>query len=69
MYLTTVFLLHISVVDDFDWMWGSGSSLSRYAGPPRDTTLGTKDGHYLYIENSFTDQDNLKAWAISEKCV
>ncbi|XP_041467552.1 MAM and LDL-receptor class A domain-containing protein 1-like [Lytechinus variegatus] len=40
------------LTDDFDWVWGNGSTTTPYTGPSVDVTLGTDEGHYMYIEAS-----------------
>ncbi|XP_070567019.1 MAM and LDL-receptor class A domain-containing protein 2-like [Ptychodera flava] len=36
--------------DDFDWTWGSGSTVTPGTGPSVDHTTGTDQGHYLYVD-------------------
>ena len=38
--------------DDFDWSWHSGGTSTLGTGPRLDHTLGTLQGHYIYIETS-----------------
>ncbi|XP_072014819.1 MAM and LDL-receptor class A domain-containing protein 2-like [Amphiura filiformis] len=38
--------------DDFDWVRIKGGSPSGYTGPDNDHTLGTADGHFMYVETS-----------------
>ncbi|KAM9682891.1 MAM and LDL-receptor class A domain-containing protein 1 isoform 2-T2 [Dama dama] len=38
--------------DDFDWTWYQGPTSTLNTGPMKDNTLGTAQGHYLYIETS-----------------
>eukprot|EP00057_Strongylocentrotus_purpuratus_P009942 XP_011664416.1 PREDICTED: MAM and LDL-receptor class A domain-containing protein 1-like [Strongylocentrotus purpuratus] len=38
--------------DDFDWLQGSGSTLSAGTGPTSDHTYGTTYGKYMYIDSS-----------------
>ncbi|XP_077978860.1 MAM and LDL-receptor class A domain-containing protein 1-like [Glandiceps talaboti] len=38
--------------DDFDWLLGQGATASLYTGPSVDHTLGTDQGHCLFIETS-----------------
>lgn len=46
--------------DDFDWTRYQGPTSTLNTGPMKDHTLGTANGHYLYIETSepqaFQDQ-------------
>ncbi|EDO47787.1 predicted protein [Nematostella vectensis] len=52
--------------DDFDWIRGWGSTPSWKTGPSIDHTLGTKLGHYMYIEVSYPIQTGQKARFMSE---
>ncbi|NWX13178.1 AEGP protein, partial [Aegotheles bennettii] len=36
----------------FAWGWKSGVPLTKYPGPERDHTLGTRDGHYMHFDTS-----------------
>ncbi|XP_040501291.1 MAM and LDL-receptor class A domain-containing protein 1 [Ursus maritimus] len=38
--------------DDFDWSRKHGPTSTLNTGPMKDNTLGTAEGHYLYIESS-----------------
>ncbi|XP_078283847.1 MAM and LDL-receptor class A domain-containing protein 1 [Rhinoraja longicauda] len=38
--------------DDFDWSINKGQTSTFNTGPSKDHTLGTAEGHYLYIEAS-----------------
>ncbi|KAM8802301.1 MAM and LDL-receptor class A domain-containing protein 1 [Rhynchonycteris naso] len=38
--------------DDFDWTRNQGPTSTLNTGPMKDNTLGTANGHYLYIESS-----------------
>ncbi|XP_069770768.1 MAM and LDL-receptor class A domain-containing protein 1 [Narcine bancroftii] len=38
--------------DDFDWTRNMGQTSTLNSGPSKDHTLGTAEGHYLYIEAS-----------------
>ncbi|KAM7159543.1 MAM and LDL-receptor class A domain-containing protein 1 isoform 2-T2 [Molossus nigricans] len=38
--------------DDFDWTRNQGPTSTPNTGPMKDNTLGTAQGHYLYIESS-----------------
>ncbi|XP_062900283.1 MAM and LDL-receptor class A domain-containing protein 1 isoform X2 [Mobula hypostoma] len=38
--------------DDFDWTRNKGQTSTANTGPSKDHTLGTAEGHYLYIEAS-----------------
>ncbi|XP_053429225.1 MAM and LDL-receptor class A domain-containing protein 1 [Nycticebus coucang] len=38
--------------DDFDWTRNQGPTSTLNTGPMKDNTLGTAEGHYLYIESS-----------------
>ncbi|XP_051872139.1 MAM and LDL-receptor class A domain-containing protein 1 [Pristis pectinata] len=38
--------------DDFDWTRNKGQTSTLNTGPSKDHTLGTAEGHYLYIEAS-----------------
>ncbi|XP_012787433.2 MAM and LDL-receptor class A domain-containing protein 1 [Sorex araneus] len=38
--------------DDFNWTRNQGSTATLNTGPMKDNTLGTAQGHYLYIESS-----------------
>ncbi|KAG8515941.1 MAM and LDL-receptor class A domain-containing protein 1, partial [Galemys pyrenaicus] len=38
--------------DDFDWIRNQGPTSTLNTGPMKDNTLGTTEGHYLYIESS-----------------
>lgn len=42
--------------DVFDWARISGPTPTLNTGPLRDHTLGTGDGHYLYIESSLPQE-------------
>nr|XP_054757010.1 MAM and LDL-receptor class A domain-containing protein 2-like [Lytechinus pictus] len=53
------------VNDDFDWLLHSGATPSDSTGPPFDHTLGTIQGHYIYIETS-NSATNEKARLVSE---
>nr|XP_039270832.1 MAM and LDL-receptor class A domain-containing protein 1-like [Styela clava] len=53
--------------DDFDWIWNSGSTPSSNTGPSTDHTLGTGEGHYLYVESTSVSLAGKKAWLSSER--
>ncbi|XP_066300036.1 MAM and LDL-receptor class A domain-containing protein 1-like [Branchiostoma lanceolatum] len=38
--------------DDFDWLIGRGGTNSQFTGPSVDHTLGTDQGHYVFVETS-----------------
>ncbi|XP_070536976.1 tyrosine-protein kinase receptor-like [Ptychodera flava] len=47
--------------DDFDWKRHFGRTPTKNTGPSRDHTLGTDQGHYMYIEVSNPVQNGDKA--------
>eukprot|EP00116_Pleurobrachia_bachei_P003322 sb/3463584/ len=51
--------------DDFNWLIGQGPTGSYGTGPDADHTLGTKLGHYLYIEGSYPRVRGDAAWLLS----
>ncbi|BFZ04231.1 hypothetical protein BsWGS_07270 [Bradybaena similaris] len=56
---------HIRNGDDFDWIRGTGSTVGP-PGPAVDSTLGTSDGYFMYIDGSGPYQYQQKAWLESE---
>ncbi|PIK61570.1 putative MAM and LDL-receptor class A domain-containing protein 1 isoform X1 [Apostichopus japonicus] len=42
----------LEVIDTIDWSIGSGSTPTDETGPDNDHTLGTAEGHYMFIEAS-----------------
>lgn len=53
--------------DDFDWTRDFGGTNSARTGPKVDHTLGTSQGHYMYIETSGTGRRiGEKAWFVSD---
>ena len=52
--------------DDFDWTWSSGRTPTFLTGPNSDHTMGTKYGHYMYIESS-NRKPKQRAHLMSEK--
>eukprot|EP00057_Strongylocentrotus_purpuratus_P034024 XP_793639.3 PREDICTED: MAM and LDL-receptor class A domain-containing protein 1 [Strongylocentrotus purpuratus] len=51
--------------DAFDWTWHQGSTGSTNTGPHSDHTLGTSEGHYMYIETSLPQRPGNLASLIS----
>nr|CAB3263601.1 MAM and LDL-receptor class A domain-containing protein 1-like [Phallusia mammillata] len=51
--------------DDFDWMRNNGTTPSSDTGPSRDHTLGSDNGHYMFIEASRPRQPGDKARLVS----
>lgn len=49
--------------DDFDWLIYHGATTTSYTGPLWDHTLGTSQGHYLYMEAS-RRQYGQKTWLL-----
>lgn len=55
------------VGDNFDWQRDYGGTRSSRTGPNVDHTLGTVQGHYMYIETSGTGRTiGEKAWLVSD---
>ena len=52
--------------DDFDWLRAQGGTSSRFTGPTVDHTLGTRSGHYMYIETSAPRVNGDKARFLSQ---
>ncbi|XP_025084909.1 MAM and LDL-receptor class A domain-containing protein 1-like [Pomacea canaliculata] len=50
------------VGDNFDWMLGQASMGATFSGPRIDHTLGTSEGHYLFIESSKPIQAEDTVW-------
>lgn len=53
--------------DDFDWLWNSHAIPSPNNGPSFDHTLGTENGHYVYVESTSLNLGGEKAWYVSER--
>ncbi|XP_041465292.1 MAM and LDL-receptor class A domain-containing protein 1-like [Lytechinus variegatus] len=51
--------------DAFDWIWHQGSTGSTNTGPHADHTLGTPQGHYMYIETSLPQRPGDRASLVS----
>ncbi|KAL5006374.1 hypothetical protein ScPMuIL_015180 [Solemya velum] len=55
------------LLDDFDWMIGSGSSRSTFTGPAYDHTLGTDQGRYMYIDTGTSQNKGDKARLVGQQ--
>ncbi|XP_072039248.1 MAM and LDL-receptor class A domain-containing protein 2-like [Amphiura filiformis] len=51
--------------DDFDWTLNSGDTNSDFTGPSADHTLGTPEGHYIYLETSIPQRPGQQARLMS----
>ena len=51
--------------DDFNWLVAQGPTTSYNTGPDYDHTLGTKAGHYVYVEGSYPRKKGDAAWMTS----
>ncbi|XP_069758012.1 apical endosomal glycoprotein-like [Narcine bancroftii] len=51
--------------DNVDWNWSSGKAPSRFTAPSHDHTLGTWEGHYMFVDIQAISAGNT-AWLLSE---
>lgn len=47
------------IEDDFDWTWHSGETPTLGTGPLNDHTIGNITGHYLYMEATRDERQNI----------
>ncbi|XP_053328789.1 apical endosomal glycoprotein [Spea bombifrons] len=57
----------IPLMDTYDWDWTSGAALTtKNSALEKDHTLGTSEGHYVFVDTGAMHAEGSSAWMMSE---
>ncbi|KAM4697166.1 apical endosomal glycoprotein [Rhinophrynus dorsalis] len=59
--------VRIPLLDTYDWDWTSGAEQTgQRSAPKKDHSLGTAEGHYMFVDTGVLHAEGSSAWLISE---